>query len=87
MVYPVVSFVAWLAIGFVLACVMGLVVACVASEKAFWVPGWCFYGFVLWPIALGHVLVAKPKRKVDEIAKDDPSHVRKGLQSGLPAGQ
>jgi hypothetical protein len=85
--YIVVGFVAWLVMGFVVACAMGFVVACVASDKGFWVPGWCFYGFVLWPIALGHVLVAKPKGKVDGIAKDDPSHVREGLQSGLPARQ
>jgi hypothetical protein len=87
MFFIVTSFVIWLVMGFVIWLVMGFVVACVADDKGFWVPGWCFYGFVLWPIALGHVLVAKPKGKVDEITKDDPSHVREGLQSGLPARQ
>jgi hypothetical protein len=63
MVYIVVSFVAWLVMGFVVACVMGFVVACVASDKGFWVVGWFVYGVLLWPIAVVHVLVAKPKGK------------------------
>ena len=60
MFYIVISFVIWL--------VMGFVVACVATEKGFWVAGWCFYGFLLWPIALAHVLAAKPNGKVADAA-------------------
>ena len=68
MFFIIVSSVMWLVMGFVIWSVMGFVVACVADDKGFWVVGWFVYGVLLWPIALVHVLVAKPKGKVADAA-------------------
>lgn len=51
---------------FVLWLVGGLVVALIASSKGRNGCGWFIYGFLLWPIALVHILVSPPNRKVME---------------------
>lgn len=40
--------------------IAGIVVALVASSKGRSGCGWFIYGFLLWPIAIVHVLVARP---------------------------
>lgn len=40
--------------------IAGVVVALVASSKGRSGCGWFIYGFLLWPIAIVHVLVARP---------------------------
>lgn len=43
--------------------IAGIVVALVASSKGRSGCGWFIYGFLLWPIAIVHVLVARPNQK------------------------
>lgn len=42
--------------------VMGVAISSIASAKGRSGCGWFLYGFLLWPIALVHVLVAMPNR-------------------------
>lgn len=40
--------------------VMATVCAVIASAKGYSGPGWFLYGFLIWPVALVHVLVKQP---------------------------
>ncbi len=42
--------------------VMAVVVAIVANSKGRSPVAWFFYGFLIWPIALVHILVSKPTK-------------------------
>jgi hypothetical protein len=46
--------------------IMAGVVAAIASSKGKGVGGWFFYGLLIWPIALVHILVASPNEKALE---------------------
>lgn len=46
--------------------IAGVVVAVIASSKGKSGCGWFIYGFLLWPIALVHVLVARPNQAAVE---------------------
>jgi hypothetical protein len=48
---------------FFLWVIAGVVVALIASSKGRNGCGWFIYGFLLWPIALVHVLVARPNER------------------------
>ena len=52
---------------FFLWVIAGVVVALIASSKGRNGCGWCIYGFLLWPIALVHVLVARPNERQVEV--------------------
>ena len=52
---------------FFLWVIAGVVVALIASSKGRNGCGWFIYGFLLWPIALVHVLVARPNERQVEV--------------------
>jgi hypothetical protein len=51
---------------FVFWVIMAFVVAIAANGKGFSGFGWFIYGLLIWPVALIHVLVARPNTKVVE---------------------
>lgn len=58
---------------FIIWLIGGIVVALIATSKAKSGCAWFIYGFLLWPIALVHVLVSPPNQEGME---------RRALQSG-----
>ena len=44
----------------IVSIVMGLIVALIANSRGRNVVYWFLYGFLIWPVALTHVLVSKP---------------------------
>lgn len=46
--------------------IAGIVVALIANSKGRNGCGWFIYGFLLWPIALVHILVSPPNQKTVE---------------------
>jgi hypothetical protein len=46
--------------------VLGAVVAFVANSKGKSGCAWFIYGFLLWPIAMVHILVARPNEQIVE---------------------
>lgn len=51
---------------FIIWIIMAFIVASVASSKGKSGFGWFVYGFLLWPVALIHVLVTRPDKVVVE---------------------
>ena len=56
---------------------MAVVVAIVAGSKGRNMLGWGFYGFLIWPVALVHILCVKPERHVTEARDLASGDVRK----------
>lgn len=48
--------------------VMGAVVGVIAQSKGHSFLMWALYGFVIWPVALVHILVTKPALGADQRA-------------------
>lgn len=46
--------------------IMAGIVALIASSKGKDAAGWFFYGLLIWPIALVHILVSSPNDKIVE---------------------
>ncbi len=57
--------------------IMAVVVAIVAGSKGRNMLGWGFYGFLIWPIALVHILCVRPERHVTEARDLAAGDVRK----------
>lgn len=57
--------------------IAGVVVAIVASSKGRSGCGWFIYGFLLWPIALVHVLVAKSNQDTIEAKAINSGELKK----------
>jgi hypothetical protein len=51
---------------FVFWVIMALVIGLVANSRGFSGFGWFLFGLIIWPLALIHLLMAKPNTKVVE---------------------
>jgi hypothetical protein len=51
---------------FVFWVIMAVVIGLVANSRGFSGFGWFLYGLIIWPVALIHLLMAKPNTKVVE---------------------
>lgn len=59
------------------AALMGVLVALIATSKGKNGGAWFLYGFLLWPIALVHILVAEASPKVTEARALAVGEIRK----------
>lgn len=59
--------------------VMAVVVAMIANSKGRNPGGWFVYGFLLWPVALVHILVASPDQ-----AKVETRQLEQGAMKKCP---
>ena len=57
--------------------IMAVIVAMIAGSKKRSAIGWFFYGFLLWPIALAHILLVKRDARAEEFDKLYDGHHRK----------
>jgi hypothetical protein len=59
-------------IAFLIAVYMGIIVTIAATVKNRGGPDWFFYGFLLWPFALPHILLkpALPDRYTTKVCPD-----------------
>lgn len=57
--------------------ILGVVVGLIANSKGRSGFGWFLYGFLIWPVALVHILVAKPETKIVEARQVAAGDARK----------
>lgn len=62
---------------FIFWIVMAIVVAMIANSKGRNAGGWFVYGFLLWPVALVHVLVTGPNQEKVETRQLEQGTMKK----------
>ncbi len=51
------------AIGLMLAALFALIPGAIAKKRGYLFLGWWCYGVLIWPVAILHALLLKPRRK------------------------